>query len=39
MRYSEDEKEITLLKEDPRLDQDYSFDEDWSKFTPALTLG
>ena len=38
-RYSEDEKELILLQEDPRLDQDYGFDEDWSKFTPAITLG
>ncbi|QFU77312.1 TonB-dependent receptor [Halioglobus maricola] len=37
-RYTEDEKELILLEEDPGLDQDYSSKEDWSKTTGAATL-
>ncbi|NIB39818.1 TonB-dependent receptor [Pseudomaricurvus alkylphenolicus] len=37
LRYSKDEKTLTLLSEDPGLLQDHSESEDWSKFTAALT--
>jgi iron complex outermembrane recepter protein len=37
-RYTEDEKELTLLEEDPGLDQDYKSKEDWSESTFAGTL-
>jgi iron complex outermembrane recepter protein len=39
LRYTEDEKELGLLASDPRLDQAKSYDEDWSEFTPAFTVG
>lgn len=37
-RYTEDEKKLTLLEEDPGLDQDYSEKEDWSETTGSATL-
>ncbi|MCZ6830752.1 MAG: TonB-dependent receptor [Gammaproteobacteria bacterium] len=39
LRYTEDEKGLKLLAEDPRLTEGREFDEDWSKFTPAFTAG
>jgi iron complex outermembrane receptor protein len=39
LRYTEDSKKLTLLDDDPRLASQRSFDEDWSKFTPAFTVG
>jgi iron complex outermembrane recepter protein len=37
-RYTEDEKKLTLLEEDPGLDQDYSSKENWDQTTFAGTL-
>ena len=39
LRYTEDEKEITLLDEDPRLDGPHTAKDDWSKFTTDLIVG
>lgn len=39
LRYTEDEKSLTILDSDPRVDGTRKFDEDWSKFTPAFTVG
>jgi len=37
MRYSTDEKELTLFETNPSLDQNYKSKKDWSKFTTSLT--
>jgi iron complex outermembrane recepter protein len=39
LRYTEDEKEITILDEDPRVEGQHSFDDDWSEFTTDFTVG
>jgi iron complex outermembrane receptor protein len=39
LRYTEDEKEVTLLAEDPRLDGPHTASDDWSKFTTDLVIG
>ncbi len=39
LRYTEDEKEITLLDEDPRLDGPHTADQDWDKFTTDVVVG
>ena len=39
LRYTEDEKEITLLDEDPRLDGPHTTSDDWDKFTTDLMVG
>jgi iron complex outermembrane receptor protein len=37
-RYTEDDKKLTLLEEDPGLDMDYTADESWDEFTGMVTL-
>ncbi|MEH6569052.1 MAG: TonB-dependent receptor [Halioglobus sp.] len=37
-RYTEDEKSLTLLEEDPMLDQDHNAKDDWSESTFAGTV-
>lgn len=39
LRYTEDEKTLKLLDDDPRLAEGREFDDDWSEFTPAFTVG
>ncbi|WP_162846079.1 TonB-dependent receptor [Seongchinamella sediminis] len=36
-RYTEDRKEIKVLREDPRLTSDHSASARWNKFTPSIT--
>ncbi len=38
LRYTEDDKEITLLDEDPRLDGSHTADDSWSEFTTDLIV-
>lgn len=33
LRYTEDEKEVTLLADDPRIDGPHTADDDWNEFT------
>ncbi len=39
LRYTEDEKEVTLREEDPRLESSHTASDDWSKFTTDLIVG
>ncbi|TDG11873.1 TonB-dependent receptor [Seongchinamella unica] len=39
LRYTEDEKKITLLDEDPRIDGPHTASDDWNKFTTDLVVG
>jgi iron complex outermembrane receptor protein len=39
LRYTVDEKEITLLDEDPRIDGAHTAEDDWSEFTTDLIVG
>ncbi len=39
LRYTKDDKTLKLPASDPRLDEKRKFDENWSKFTPAFTIG
>ncbi len=38
LRYTEDEKEVTLLADDPRFDEPHTTKEDWSKFTTDFVV-
>lgn len=39
LRYTEDQKEITLLDSDPRIDGEHTANNEWSKFTADLVVG
>ena len=39
LRYTKDDKEITLLDEDPRIDGPHTASDDWSEFTTDLVVG
>ncbi len=39
LRYTQDDKEVTLLDEDPRLDGPHTAKDDWSEFTTDLIVG
>lgn len=38
LRYTQDDKEVTLLADDPRIAENHTASADWSKFTFDLTL-
>lgn len=39
LRHTEDEKEVTILDEDPRIGGAHTAADDWSKFTTDLVIG
>ena len=38
LRYTEDEKEVTLLAVDPRFDESHTADDEWSEFTTDFVV-